>query len=128
MLCKDLFVAFVDKVAVGDAEAAKSAFSAAVTQKAKTVLATESQSSVGIALMEFIGNDSPIRMDRDNILVNGKVVGKVSTSFKTDANGMVDVEGDDSGINFTSADGSLSKEFVDLGALITFIRQKYLGE
>ena len=92
---------FIDAVASGDTEAERAAIKDVITPKSKTVL-------------EFIG-DSAIKLDGDDVLVQGKKVGQV----KSDAD---DVEG---GINFVSAEGNFSKEFDSIEDLYKFIAQRY---
>jgi hypothetical protein len=125
---KEQLYKFVDAIINDDIEAAKIAFHNFSVEKTKTILGlqqseadepvTESEKifeEFKQQLVEFIGNDSPIRLDGDYVLVKGKKVGLI----KNDLNDI------DSGINFVTLDGSFSKEFNSAEDLYKFLMQRY---
>lgn len=132
----ELLKDFLDKVVSGDSDGAKDAFSLYCNNKAKAVALRENAvRSANVVLFaallkEFNGQGvEPLDMDGDKILINGKPVGRVSTEYKIDDNGITDIEGDNAGgINFTSIEGNFSKEFDDMNQLTAWLRQRYLGE
>lgn len=65
-------------------------------------------------ILEYTG-DSKIKFDGDDVLVGGKVVGQVK----------IDHDDTESGINFVSSDGKMSKEFADMEALYGFLSDRF---
>jgi hypothetical protein len=112
---KEQLVDFIDAV-VNEEDSNESLARESIINKTKSIIASWKKSAVlEAALREFIGDDSPIRLNGDDVLVNGKVVGRI----KNDLSEM------DSGINFISADGKFSKEFEDVGSLYQFLMSKF---
>ncbi len=126
---KEQLYKFVDAIISDDKEAAKVAFHNFSVDKTKTILGlqqtAEPTPTVSEAeeifeafkqrLVEFIGDDSPIRLEGDYVLVKGKKVGMVKN----------DLDDLDSGINFVTLDGSFSKEFDSAEDLYKFLMQRY---
>ncbi len=119
----------LDAFIKGDNDAAKAAFSPYVHAKTREILgyqepvvpaapnATEVKEGVFVKLQEMVDAlvDSPIKFQGDNVIVDGKQVGVV-TSDPTDF---------DSGINFIEDGGRFSKEFDTVEDLFKFLIQKY---
>lgn len=59
--------------------------------------------------------DSAVKLNGDDVLVNGKVVGRIQ----------YDLNDFDSGINFISEDGAFSKEFATLEDFYAFINMRF---
>lgn len=89
-------------------------------QKSPLVEATQRLETFKANLMEELNQNGaePISFDGQKILVNGKVVGTVTT----------DMEDFNSGIDFHSIDGKFSKEFITVEELTQYIAQQYLGD
>lgn len=119
-MSKELIADFINKVVSGDA-GAKEAFSAFCDAKAVQLKESEAKlakfQTFKQSLLESLG-DSPITMEGDYIVVNGKRVGRVQTNM----------DDFDAGIDFTSIEGDFSKEFETAEELFKFISTKYLGE
>lgn len=116
--------AMIDGIIKGDPEAAKAAFAPYIQMKTREVLGytKDNNDSVNenvniIALREWIDtlDDSPVRLQGDRVLVDGKQVGVLQTD-PTDFN---------SGINFIEDGGKFSKEFDTIEDLFNFLIQKY---
>lgn len=122
----ELIAEFINKLVAGDTDAARSAFSQYCNAKAKAIHAGENKllermemfNEFKRTLLEFGGDDSPIQLDGDNVLIKGQPVGRIEN----------DLNDFDAGINFVAADGSFSKEFHTAEELFKFLSQKYLGE
>ena len=126
---KEQLYKFVDAIINDDLEAAKLSFHSFSVDKTKTILGLQQSAPIEPTvseaeeifegfkqkLVEFIGDDSPIRLDGDYVLVKGKKVGML----KNDLNDL------DSGINFVTLDGSFSKEFDSAEDLYKFLMQRY---
>lgn len=117
---------FITAVATGDDATVEEAFHAYSKMKSKDILQSAKSNLLEShkkfaefkrQLLEYIG-DEPIALDGEKVLVNGKIVGRVS----------VDHEDMESGINFTTMDGQFSKEFDDVEALFQYLHAQYLGE
>jgi hypothetical protein len=126
MADKQLLYKFVDAVINGDQDTASQVLHGFSVMKSQEILGLQSSHAdvtepepVSEAflqqLLEFIGEDSPIRLDGDNVLVKGKKVGVI----KNDLNDI------DSGINFVTVDGTFSKEFDTAEELYKFLMQRY---
>lgn len=123
----ELISEFINKVVSGDKEAARAAFSEYCNAKAKTIAEgdttkllerEEKFNTFKRQLLEFGGDDAPIQLQGDNVLINGKVVGRIVN----------DLEDFDAGINFVAADGKFSKEFNTAEDLFKYLSQQFLGE
>lgn len=126
---KEQLGAVIDAVIKGDAEAAKAAFSPYIQVKTREVLGiappaeappatTEPVTeSVLVRLQEMVDalSDSPVKLQGDNVIVDGKQVGVVHT----------DLTDFQSGINFIEDGGKFSKEFDTVEDLFSFLIQKY---
>jgi hypothetical protein len=66
-------------------------------------------------LKEFTGADSPIKLKGEDVFVNGKLVGSVDTDL-SDVN---------SGIKFSSADGTVNENFDSLKDLYAYLIETY---
>lgn len=66
-------------------------------------------------LKEFHGEDSPVQLKGDDVYIQGKMVGTVT-------NDLSDI---DSGIVFTSTDGSFKQEFDSIRDLYAFLVDKF---
>lgn len=110
---------FIDAVIQNNDKAAAEAFQAYSVVKSREILGTNKQTTElkewAVQLMEFIGDDSPIKLYGDDILVKGKKVGHI----QQDLNDM------DGGINFVSVDGKFSKEFNSIQELYQFLIDKF---
>lgn len=92
---------FIDAVASGDEEVQRDTMKAYISDKSKSIL-------------EFVGSNG-IKLDGDDVLIRGKMVGQVSS----------DTSDMESGINFSSADGKFSREFNTIGELYSFLTDHF---
>jgi hypothetical protein len=123
---KEPLYRFVDATVNGDEESLKNAAHEYSVNKVKQILGLVTPStivtnSVGIVesfkqqLLEYTGEDSPVKFDGDYVLVNGKKVGSIHN----------DLNDIDSGINFITLDKSFSKEFTTAEELYKFLMDRY---
>lgn len=125
---KDNIRSFVNAIINGDKEAARAAFAPVVAHTTREVLGlqpvTVVKESVAIKYLRemFEDHDSPIRMDGDSVMVDGKQVGHIQIDFADIENGE---NFDNGGINFIEEGGKFSKEFDDAESMFRFLLQKY---
>lgn len=114
---------YIDAIINNNQEEAKAAFQSYSVNKSRELLGTvapkDTLKEFKDALREFVNDDngaeSPIKLNGDDIVVNGKVVGSV----QSDLNDM------DGGINFVAAEGNFSKEFNSAEELYAFLMKRY---
>ena len=118
---------FITAIATGDDTVVEEAFRAYSKTKSQDILKRDKRNilesmkrmqGIMAQLLEFSGDNSIQLEVNGNVLIKGKLVGRVS----------VDLEDMDSGINFTSADGRFSKEFEDNEELFKYLSAQYAGE
>lgn len=115
---RELLDQFVDSI-VKDADSAEAAFKQFITLKASSMVSEiKAKKAFNDKLTEQFGSDA-IQFNGNDVLVNNKVVGQVKT----------DLSETDSAIDFISADGKFSKEFVDIPSLYQYLAKTFgLGE
>lgn len=130
----EFLAAFINAVVNEDDEASQAHLREYVKARSRDILNSKRSRLVeSLALFEDFKRrlfeymeDSPIQHNGDRILVNGQVVGRLAP---VELN--YDSEEDmarDGGINFISADGKFSKEFISVEDLYKFLAAQYLGE
>ena len=125
---KEQLNAMIDGIINNDEEAAKAAFSPYIQSKTRDILGYQQpstevvdepiqESAQVIALREMLDAqaDFPVRLNGDDVVVDGKVVGAVRT----------DMTDFDAGIEFIEAGGNFSKEFISVEDLYKFLVDKY---
>lgn len=142
---KQILSKFIDSVVATDAEAQKEAISSFATNFVQNYLGltpstvTETFGEKITRIVEILDFDSPIRISKSGVVtVNGKTVGSAAEvplegQPKPDESGVVtygeehfdDASKQITGIQFTTLDGTFSKEFNYVQDFLTFIADKY---
>lgn len=114
---KQLLQNVVDNI-ISEDENVSSILKDLIIEKSKSIVSEmRYKNNREILFLEFTG-ESPIKLNGDDVTVNGKLVGHVHSDLN-DLN---------SGITFTSVDGRVKKEFEDIESLYAFLSKTFLGE
>lgn len=142
---KQLLSKFIDSLVAADAEGQKAAISNVATTFVQNYLKLQPATVVETfgekinRLVENLGFDSPIRISRAGVVtINGKNVGSaaeipIEGQPVPDETGVVtygeehfdDPKHEIAGIQFTSLDGTFSKEFKSVQEFLDFLAVKY---
>jgi pyruvate kinase len=114
---KELLTKFINSVIENDDLSAQEAIKAYSIQKTKSVLSRNTK-NISENYKKFLAllkeSEYDVSLNGDNVLVNGKVVGKIINNLD-----------DDSPIIFTSKDGKTKHQFDTVEQLFQFIEQQF---
>jgi hypothetical protein len=105
---------FTDKIIKND-DTSGDSIRDVIVNKTKSLVANWKKQAAFDAVCEGVLDDSPVKFNGNDVLINNKVIGHIK----------YDLNDEQGGINFISEDGKFSKEFDDVETLFRYLIQKF---